>query len=489
MAPEEEDSPPRGSRSSPRRPAGPPVIPLRGTSRTNRPMRPSSSAIPITPSPLGQNSYAPRGAPRTAPNRATRQHMGMYSAPPAGVTGYQIPGQPGFGGQRPLMPRPGPPLGTSGNTQGYESQEDDDDEDEDDYEDTPSNGPASSKPQASIPIFPTKQRSYANFILQKKPGSHAKHKPRKPRNEKPIDEGIDKKNAVVGEQDNSKLKINFYTRRKDGTRGEIVLNKYPHKVDFQSRESVKKLNAWRSQIISRNFNPIKKKREYWLVSERENVMKLIREQLANRSALKWAKLANDYNTNYHGHVQPAGSRLLHTQKRVRTHLPANRPTPWRTRASIEHAAAKWDELINLMAQKKADVAEGVRTDNSESFDDNASAKFSDDEVELPDPNPTPTATATATANSMTNAATPTPAAAQGGRRPRKKPPGRPMKKPIDRKRARSTSTVSDETESDHESSPEPEPKRKKPNPKGGKKGGDNDDGPTFPNLQPKKPAP
>ncbi|CAG8954983.1 hypothetical protein HYFRA_00008672 [Hymenoscyphus fraxineus] len=428
---------------------------------------------------------------------------------------------------RPIAPRPGPapPVGglRANPRQARKRAAEDDYEDEDEYDDEPSmNDHASS------------------LSMKKKAGDKAKHKPRKRRGAEPLDEHLDKTNAVLHQPDPTKLKLHFHTRHTNKKTGEVtvelVKNKYRHKVDWSSREHIKKLNAWRSQILSRNFRIEKKKREYWLVSEQANVMNLIYQQLQSRPTLRWAKLANDYNRQFHETIQPAGSRLLNTAKRVNNTISQDRQTPWRTRASIEHAAWKWPQYQAVAAKSKArqDAQAGTDDDANASSDGNETDTWSDDESELPDPSQKQVATPESGSSTKPTS---------GNKR--KKPPGRPMKKPIDFNRAKSTSTVSDESSSEYDTDcdetseddepvdNEPAPKRQKANPKtpakatpkaaskatpkaaskatpkatpkvtpkaapkstpkgnpkGGKKGGkDDDDGPTFPGLS-KKPAP
>lgn len=108
-----------------RRPDGAhtPVVPQSGPSNSPRHILPVRSSRPTVPSPLGQHLYGPGGGPVTTP--AYRHSMGSAPLPIA----YPMPGQPGFGSQRPLMPRP-PPGETSGVWgKGYDSDDSDDDDD------------------------------------------------------------------------------------------------------------------------------------------------------------------------------------------------------------------------------------------------------------------------------------------------------------------------------------------------------------------------
>jgi hypothetical protein len=75
-----------------------------------------------------------------------------------------------------------------------------------------------------------------------------------------IDDGrADFESAVVGLRDESKLSIDYNTIRQDhkNTRhtvpGNRVKNRYHLNVDFGGKESVRKLNTGRRQILGRNF--------------------------------------------------------------------------------------------------------------------------------------------------------------------------------------------------------------------------------------------
>ncbi|CAG8980780.1 hypothetical protein HYALB_00010685 [Hymenoscyphus albidus] len=505
---------------------GPGVNPLREGSGAQdlgpRHLLPRISAIPPNGISFAQTSVVPGAQVLSTP--LNRERFGR-PAPQSDSGRMGNRSRP-----RPIAPRPGPaPLvgGLRANPrQARKSAAEDDYEDEDEYDDEPSmNDHASS------------------LSMKKKAGDKAKHKPRKRRGAEPLDEDLDKTNAVLHQPDPTKLKLHFRTRHTNKRTGEVtddlVKNKYRHKVDWNSREDIKKLNAWRSQILSRNFRISKKKREYWLVSEQANVMNLIYEQLQSRPTLRWAKLANDYNHQFHETIQPAGSRLLNTAKRVHNTISQDRQTPWRTRASIEHAAWKWPQYQTVVAKSKArqGAQAGTDDDANASSDGNETDTWSDDESELPDPSPKQVATPKSGPNTKPTGSSTKPTSGNK----RKKPPGRPMKKPIDYNQPKSTSTVSDESSSEYDTDcdettedddpvdDEPAPKRQKAspntpakaapkaaskatpkatpqttpkaapkstpkgnpkgNPKGGKKGGkDDNDGPTFPGLS-KKPAP
>jgi hypothetical protein len=195
--------------------------------------------------------------------------------------------------------------------------------------------------------------------------------------------------------DETKLIMDFKTEKEYPTgsgnwrsdMGTIIINRYAHKVDFSDRISVTKLNQWRSQILSRNFSKTHKARAYWLKSEKEQVVKLIEARFTQSTQIHWNKLANTFNNANKGSVQPAGSELLSGGVRVARSIAKDRDAPWRTSASIKHAAMKWPEwvdLSDLRRWKTKEIADQI--DDGEEED---ATPFSEDEDEIPDPNPEP----------------------------------------------------------------------------------------------------
>jgi hypothetical protein len=141
--------------------------------------------------------------------------------------------------------------------------------------------------------------------------------PRKKSGDVAIDDGtIDFTCAVVGVEDPSNLILVFDTTRSDPNNpgstipGERVLNRCHFKVDFNDKDSVKHLNSWRRQILRRNFPPIRKVRVYWLQSEKDTVLALIKEQLKSHKYLKWNRLTNTYNQQRSGVTQRAGEKYV-----------------------------------------------------------------------------------------------------------------------------------------------------------------------------------
>ena len=163
--------------------------------------------------------------------------------------------------------------------------------------------------------------------------------------------------------------------------GHRVLNRYHLTVDFNNRGHITKLNQWRHQIISRNFAPTTKMRAYWLICEREQVMAAIYGELSKGTTIHWNKITNAFNDRNHGTIQPAGSELLNPGKRGGT-TACPREAPWRTRASIEHAAYKWAEYKELLNHKRAQWGNSSQVDYDE-------AEVSGDEDEVADPRPQP----------------------------------------------------------------------------------------------------
>lgn len=218
-----------------------------------------------------------------------------------------------------------------------------------------------------------------------------------------IDDGtIDFKSAVVGVEDLSKLILDFDTIRPDpdnpGTTipGERVPNRYHFNVDFNDKKAVKQLNTWRRQILSRNFPPTRKAREFWLQSEKEAALALMKQQLELHKYLKWNRLTNTYNQQMSGVIQSAGEKVVAIGNRKTGVLKEDRQAPWRTRSAIYRMAAKWQEYKDLIEAYNPAVASneehgcgGDKTQEVENSNKDAVVESSGDDEEIPDPNSGP----------------------------------------------------------------------------------------------------
>jgi hypothetical protein len=223
----------------------------------------------------------------------------------------------------------------------------------------------------------------------------SKHIPRRPRRERAIELGFDREPARYLKLEPSKLVMDFQTEKEhpagsgvfDPAKGTTVLNRFAYPVNFADRKSITKLNQWRSQIISRNFAPVHKKREYWLKSEKQQVLDLIEARYAVSTQIHWTTLTNTFNTTNNGTIQPAGSEFLNKGTRLARKLASDRLAPWRTSASIQHAALKWPEYTKLSnARREETVANADLLDDGK---EEAEESSSEDEDEIPDPNPEP----------------------------------------------------------------------------------------------------
>jgi hypothetical protein len=241
--------------------------------------------------------------------------------------------------------------------------------------------------QADVGCNTSYMLKYANAL---------QHKPRRPRGHRAIETGFDRSPARYRVYDPSKLIMDYKTEFEYPTNsgiwradmGTVIINRYAHKVDFSNRHHITKLNQWRSQILSRNFSKTQKARAYWLKSEKKQVLKLIEARFEESTQILWVKLTNTFNKVNKGTVQPAGSEFLSGGGvRAARNLTKDRKAPWRTSASIKHAAMKWpewSELSNLRRQKTMDSADQLDDGLEEEY-----GSSSEDEDEVPDPNPAP----------------------------------------------------------------------------------------------------
>jgi hypothetical protein len=190
------------------------------------------------------------------------------------------------------------------------------------------------------------------------------------------------------------LILDYNTVRDDSgqsTPGIRVPNRYPHAVDFNNAVSVKKLNTWRSQILSRNFPASRKTREHWLQIEKQLVLDLVKSQLQTRSSIKWNKLANAFNRQMAGTTQHADDKYCARGTRIVDALDEDRAAPWRTKSSIQGMCFKWTEYKTLLDAAIPEVEIGSDGEMVEEvLIGNSSALIdSDDENEMPDPHPEP----------------------------------------------------------------------------------------------------
>jgi hypothetical protein len=132
-----------------------------------------------------------------------------------------------------------------------------------------------------------------------------KHRPKKTRGDQAVEEGVDRKPAIVGERDLSKLTTTCDTVRDDPNNpgqvmeGDRVTHPYERKVDFDNAMQVKKLNIWRDQVFRRcQFKRLPKSRYPWLQSEKDIALSLIQAHLDHRRMILWRNLRNTYNSHF-----------------------------------------------------------------------------------------------------------------------------------------------------------------------------------------------
>ena len=193
----------------------------------------------------------------------------------------------------------------------------------------------------------------------------------------------------MGKEDLSKIHINFDTVLYCERTGKILAHHFLYNsyveehlpVDFNDAQQISRLNGWRRQILGRNFPPTRKTREFWLQSEKDAVLELIRQHLLARGFVKWRKLTNEYNRYYANVIQRKGEKLM-TKFGKTDRLEQDRQAPWRTSGSLIGMANKWKEVKVL--QKNSDDRTTQKALAGEGSDEHLT---SEDEVEILDPNP------------------------------------------------------------------------------------------------------
>ncbi|KAE9369342.1 hypothetical protein N431DRAFT_344844 [Stipitochalara longipes BDJ] len=226
----------------------------------------------------------------------------------------------------------------------------------------------------------------------------AKHAPKRRCGDRPIAEGLDRENAIVGKVDRSKLEIRFFTEREDPEHkgrtiaGKEVRHDYLEnhaEPDWNSVEDMRILNDWRRRIFHCNFGPSGKGRPLWLQTERKLVLDLMRQQLVRQNSLKWHRLANTYNQQMAlaGTIQNSGEECYHPRSSHYTGLKETRNAPFRSSNSMRKASANWPEYQELVRSFKTTGA-GDQSDDKKKDNIKNRGPESDDDEEIPNPDPT-----------------------------------------------------------------------------------------------------
>jgi hypothetical protein len=223
------------------------------------------------------------------------------------------------------------------------------------------------------------------------PGKLHKKTPKKVKGDIPVDEGLDKENAVWKCPDPSKTVIDLKMKRPDPNNpgkfipGKDALHVYDRDLDWNDSNSVKLLNAWRRQIWGRNFPQIRPTRPTWILSEKTALLEIIKNHLKLHSHPQWNKITNEFNRRYAGTTQCAGEPLLHPGKVKGGRLREDRVGPWRSRGGLEGKASQWDEYQALKnnSNGKTRPLDYDPLAKHESDDEISSS----DESEIKDPNP------------------------------------------------------------------------------------------------------
>ncbi|KAG9234225.1 hypothetical protein BJ875DRAFT_543095 [Amylocarpus encephaloides] len=169
--------------------------------------------------------------------------------------------------------------------------------------------------------------------------------------------------------------------------GEYFEYSYKHTVNWDDQESLNRLNNWRSHVIQRYCgDAICKKRVAWLMSEKKAVLTILDDHLKTHDKPMWNRIANRFNLEAAGTIQPAGSQKVgrdaqgNAQVRPATTL-INRNAPWRPARTLEAAAYRWPEYKTMMEahrnKRKTFRPSGEMSTNT--------SAVSDDDSELSDP--------------------------------------------------------------------------------------------------------
>lgn len=177
---------------------------------------------------------------------------------------------------------------------------------------------------------------------------------------------VSREPAKVGAKNESLMKIEFTLIRRNNVGSKLRedwLFTYGHPVDWNNRDSIRRLNAWREQILRRLFGNKRSTRKYWTLWEKNRLIYLIKAQMAedpSRKKLQWNRIHNDFNRGHAGQVSRVGSRLAAENDKkgnaqnaadassTATTLQEPRGNPMRTLASIHGQVNRWPEVKALV---------------------------------------------------------------------------------------------------------------------------------------------
>ena len=151
------------------------------------------------------------------------------------------------------------------------------------------------------------------------------------------DPSLDTSFARHGTPDKSKYKFiidfekqNPYKSAKWDYYGTKVYNWTDHhgEPSWDSAAGLSKLNQWRAQIFKRYFGVKRGPRDHWIVSEKDLVVKLMKEDLENSAFVRWKRLANNYNSAMNGQIQGTDEFLLSQSIGNKEYLDEERLAPW-----------------------------------------------------------------------------------------------------------------------------------------------------------------
>ncbi|QSZ33413.1 hypothetical protein DSL72_004981 [Monilinia vaccinii-corymbosi] len=152
---------------------------------------------------------------------------------------------------------------------------------------------------------------------EKRSRINKKHAPKGKRGTRCINDGtVDRKPAILGKPDPSKLFVDFNTEESDEHTNEVIrgeiryeygVDEKGHKVDWNNLDFIQHLNNWRSQVIRRNIGKAYDKNEFWTVEEQKVVTKIIADFLNAGKDIDWLQIAHEYNSLVRNTKQEKGA--------------------------------------------------------------------------------------------------------------------------------------------------------------------------------------
>ena len=190
--------------------------------------------------------------------------------------------------------------------------------------------------------------------------------------ERCIYDGQDRESAKVGVKDVSKLYIEFRTERDHPTitgetvPGEPAKYTYRQPVDWNSKESIQKLNNHRYQVFRRNVGGRRKSRGQWTITEQDKLLEIVQGHLrtvevgGRYSQINWSEVERQFNRFFNGTKTNSGEMTAETRYRVKDKNDVNREAVAKSRPLNNSRIALTRSAMAIQSVLKQFTSEAVK---------------------------------------------------------------------------------------------------------------------------------